>query len=332
MESTSTQYEKKESEKLIYIIQTSLSWALLQERITTTTYGPPDAPETFNFAIVLNTIQSAFAALTGYAYLYLSSSTSTSISGRTTRNIAPIFPTRTILPPILLVAVTSSLASPFGYASLRHIDYITFVLAKACKLLPVLLLHVTLFRRRYPFWKYTVVGTVTAGVVIFTLYHPSTISKAKAQGNSEKNDDNSDSSAGSSSSSSSSSRNSTWGLFLLSVNLLFDGLTNTTQDHIFARFRPFSGPQMMCAQNVMCTALTVAYLLLSPYLAQTALAESLGMDHHANVASPFVESSSFWLRGELADAIAFVSKHPSVGWDMLGFSVCGAIGQVFICE
>ncbi|KAI6080425.1 hypothetical protein F4821DRAFT_251577 [Hypoxylon rubiginosum] len=40
--------------------------------------------------------------------------------------------------PLLLVAVTSSLASRFRYASLAHINYIKFLLAKSCKLLPVM--------------------------------------------------------------------------------------------------------------------------------------------------------------------------------------------------
>jgi UDP-galactose transporter B1 len=28
--------------------------------------------------------------------------------------------------------------------------------------------------------------------------------------------------------------------------------------------------------------------------------------------------------------LAFVTTYPSVGWDVLGFAACGAIGQVFI--
>ena len=267
----------------------SLSWALLQERITTTKYGPPKFPETFTYSVVLNTIQSGFAALTGYIYL---------LTSRSASNPAPIFPSKAILAPLALVAITSSLASPFGYASLKHIDYITFILAKSCKLLPVMALHVSVFRKRYPLYKYAVVALVTAGVAIFTLHHP---------GGSKKKNDALDGGS------------SAWGLFLLSVNLLFDGLTNSTQDHIFATFKPFTGPQMMCAQNILCTVLTVSYLLLSPYLAFTGVGSYLGVDDNGG-------------GGELGNAIAFVARHPSVGWDVLGFAACGAVGQVFICE
>jgi hypothetical protein len=76
--------------------------------------------------VVLNTIQSLFASLPGSIYVFSSSKPS---SGRVT-----IFPTHAIIAPLLLISIPSSLASPFGYASLAHVDYLTFVLAKSCKL------------------------------------------------------------------------------------------------------------------------------------------------------------------------------------------------------
>jgi UDP-galactose transporter B1 len=270
-----------------------LSWAYFQEKITTTSYGPTGAR--FTHSIVLNTIQSAFAACTGYIYLFASAPKSPTGS----RRIPPIFPSTQILPLLLTIAVTSSLASPFGYASLAHIDYVTFILAKSCKLLPVMFLHVTLFRKSYPAYKYLVVAVVTLGVSVFTLYNPST-SKKSAKHASKTGAD----------------ANKLFGLALLAVNLLFDGLTNTVQDQIFTRFRGFTGPQMMCAQNIMCTLLTTIYLLLSPYLAATPLASSVGLTPGS--------------AGELSDALTFVKAFPSVGIDVLCFAACGAIGQVFI--
>jgi UDP-galactose transporter B1 len=234
-------------------------------------------------------VQSIFAATVGYIYLRFDSS-----------NPPPIFPNRRIILPLLLVAITSSLASPFGYASLAHIDYITFILAKSCKLLPVMFLHITLFQRRYPLYKYLVVLAVTSGVAVFTL-HAGSHSKSKPS-KAALNPD----------------RNTTWGLLLLGVNLLFDGLTNTTQDWIFQSFQPYKGPQMMCANNIMSTLLTLSYLMLSPYLVHTGIGEYLGMD---------LTSSG----GELEGALAFMGRHPSVWKDVLGFAACGAVGQVFIC-
>jgi UDP-galactose transporter B1 len=270
----------------------SLSWAYLQERITTTPYGPNESR--FTYSIFLNTIQSAFAACTGAVYLFTSSPRDPKTGAR---KVPPIFPSKQILFPLLLIAVTSSLASPFGYASLKHIDYVTFILAKSCKLLPVMFLHITLFQKKYPFYKYLVVLTVTLGVAMFTLYNPSTAKKAAKKGVS-------------------ADASKALGLFLLSINLLFDGLTNTVQDQIFSSFKGFTGPQMMCAQNIISTLLTTAYLLAAPYLAASPLATAVGLSATSG--------------NEFADAVSFVTTYPTVGWDVLSFAACGAIGQVFI--
>jgi UDP-galactose transporter B1 len=270
----------------------SLTWAYLQEKLTTTPYGPASKPEVFQFPVFLNTIQSVFAATTGLIYLVASTPRG--------RSIPPVIPSLGILGPLALVAVTSSLASPFGYASLSHIDYITFLLAKSCKLLPVMLLHITVFRRRYPLYKYLVVAAVTAGVAVFTLHSGKKKGKHHASAVAED-------------------RNVPWGLLLLSINLLFDGLTNSTQDYIFGAFKPYSGPQMMVANNVMSTIVTAGYLLLSPWLVHTGIGEYLGMD---------IAGSA----GELRSALDFMARYPAVWRDVLGFAACGAVGQVFICE
>ncbi|KAL6802046.1 UAA transporter [Trichoderma sp. SZMC 28012] len=264
-----------------------LTWAFLQEKLTTKAYGPADAPEVWHFPVFLNTIQSLFAAAVGFVYLLASTPKGAAVP--------PIFPSRRILGPLALVAVTNSLASPFGYASLTHIDYITFLLAKSCKLLPVMFLHITIFRKRYPIYKYLVVAAVTLGVAVFTLHSGR---KHKKSTRSEE-------------------ANVSWGLLLLGINLLFDGLTNSTQDYIFQTFRPFSGPQMMCANNIMSTVVTSLYLLGSPALVSTGIGEWLGMD---------VAGSA----GELNAAIEFMTKYPAVWKDVLGFAACGALGQVFI--
>jgi UDP-galactose transporter B1 len=264
----------------------SLTWGFLQERITTTNYGTATDREVFRYPVVVNTVQSFFSVTLGYVYLSFT---------RKSASDLPVFPSRKIFWPLLLVAICSSLSSPFGYASLAHVDYITFILAKSCKLLPVMLLHVTLYGKRYPFYKYAVVALVTGGVAVFTLYQPASSKKKSSNGN------------------------SLYGLLLLGVNLLFDGLTNSTQDDIYASFRPYSGQQMQCALNSVSTVLTSAYLLLLPYIAQTGIGAAVGVDLTANA-------------GELQNAIAFIQRHPAVGWDILGFAVCGALGQVFICE
>lgn len=274
-----------------------LTWAYLQEKLTTTQYGalPPSSPdakdgfpgERFKFPVFLLTIQSLFAALGGKLFTVLSTPRG--------QPVPSMIPSSAILPPLMLVAFTNALAAPFGYAALGHIDYITYILAKSCKLLPVMFLHITLFRKRYPMYKYLVVAAVTAGVAVFTLHSGS--KKAKA---------------------SSHSGQTSWGLLLLGINLLFDGLTNSTQDYIFSTFQPYTGPQMMMANNLLSSVITGGYLVLSPWLVKTGLGEWFGM------------AAATGQEGELASALAFLGRHPGVWRDVLGFAVCGCVGQVFI--
>jgi UDP-galactose transporter B1 len=267
----------------------SLTWAYLQEKLTTTTYGPATAPERFKFPVFLLTIQSLFAFLGGKAFSIL-----TTPRGQPT---PALIPNRQILWPLLLVAFTNALAAPFGYAALAHIDYITYILAKSCKLLPVMFLHITVFRKRYPLYKYLVVAAVTCGVAVFTLHSGSKKSKG-----------------------SSHSGQTAWGLLLLGINLLFDGLTNSTQDYIFQTYRGYTGPQMMAANNLLGSVITGGYLVLSPWLVATPLGEWFGMDVTGGGA------------GELKAALGFLARHPAVWRDVLGFAMCGCVGQVFICE
>ncbi|OAP54459.1 hypothetical protein AYL99_11560 [Fonsecaea erecta] len=264
-----------------------LTWGVLQERITTTPY-PLTSPaaaqpqqEYFRFPIVLNTIQALLAFTSGS--LYLSYTT-----GRFN-----ILPSSSSLLPLMLVTLTTTLASPFGYASLAHVDYLTFVLAKSCKLLPVMALHVALFRKRYPLSKYMIVLAVTGGVALFTLYHPPKPGKSQSTQNS-----------------------SLYGLTLLGINLLFDGLTNTVQDHIFQspqRYGKTSGPQMMVILNLLGTLLMGAYLVATPYIPPALVPQFVRTDTH-----------------ELSQAIAFFQRHPPVLTDVLLFCLCGAVGQLFI--
>lgn len=261
-----------------------LTWGYLQEKLTTTTYGP--SGERFKFSVFLLTIQSLFAAIGGQLFTL-------AMTPRGQR-VPSMIPNRQILPPLLLVAFTNALAAPFGYAALAHIDYITFILAKSCKLLPVMFLHITVFRKRYPLYKYLVVAAVTLGVAVFTLH--SGAGKKKAASHSGQ---------------------TAWGMLLLGINLLFDGLTNSTQDYIFQTFQPYTGPQMMAANNLLSSLITGSYLLLSPWLVHTPLGAWFGMDVSGNA-------------GELASALAFMGRYPAVWRDVLGFALCGCIGQVFI--
>lgn len=201
-----------------------LSWGYLQERVTTTNYGDQGG-EKFRCFFFLNFFQALSSALVAFLYLRLffhKESLTLSLD---------------LTLKYLQVAFTHTLASPLGYASLLHIDYPTLLLGKSCKLVPVVLMNVVLYQKRYPFYKYLSVGLVTLGVSWFML-----------------------SSTSSSRNSSQERQNSLWGLFLLSLNLMMDGATNATQDAIFAKHR-VKGQHMMLFMNLFSAAYTMFYFV-----------------------------------------------------------------------
>lgn len=193
-----------------------------------------------------------------------------------------------------LVALVASVAAPFGFLALSHISFPTLLLGKSCKLVPVMAVNVLLYRRKYPLHKYALVGLVTAGIWAFMAFKPA---KAGKVGGRESS--------------------SLIGLVLLAINLLLDGVTNATQDHIFASFGGLDGPQMMLWMNVFSTLFTFTALIFPFSLTPSFLlpVSALGPNPHVN---------------ELSSALSFIANHPSVKTDILLFGLSGSIGQLFI--
>ncbi|KAL1917536.1 uncharacterized protein VTP21DRAFT_3929 [Calcarisporiella thermophila] len=237
-----------------------LTWGVLQERVTTTTYGPNK--DRFKHFIFLNLVQSLIASLVAFFYLLI-----------TRQPLGDRSPS--LLGQYAQVAFFQAVASPFGYAALKHIDYPTMILGKSCKLVPVMFMNIILYRRRFPLHKYITVFLVTVGVSIFMLLQPVDPSKKKNVASS-----------------------SLWGIFLLTVNLLIDGVTNSTQDHVFHRYR-VSGQQMMFYMNLF-SSLLMALWLLNPW------------------------------NPEFSSALQFLQTHPKIVMHILLFAGCGACGQLFI--
>jgi UDP-galactose transporter B1 len=223
-----------------------LTWGVVQERVSTTPYGDEETPKKFKFFIVLNLIQSIIAATVAYIYL--------KACGRSL-NLQET--PRSLYLKYGQVAIFNCIGSPFGYAALKHIDYPTMILGKSCKLVPVLIMNVLVYRRKFALHKYICVALVTMGVSMFMLYQPSKKSSAVAN-------------------------SSLWGLFLLGTNLCIDGLTNATQDQIFSKFNHLvSGQHMMFFMNAMGSVLSASYLLLHPYNDELQQALAFFQDHPA---------------------------------------------------
>ncbi|KAF9925527.1 UDP-galactose transporter [Linnemannia zychae] len=152
-------------------------------------------------------------------------------------------PSRMLLGKYFQVAFFNASASPFSYAALRHIDYPTMILTKSCKLVPVMLMNIVLYRRRFPLYKYICVALITSGVAGFMLLAPFDEHKQETV------------------------NSSFFGMSLVIINLTIDGITNSTQDQIFQTFK-ISGQEMMCFMNLFMSGFMALWLLnpLNPEL------------------------------------------------------------------
>lgn len=215
-----------------------LSWSLLQERINTKPYGyNGETPVYFKAPLVVNSIQAVFASLVGLVYSYISHKQDPFRLFKGSKGELNSF----FLKSFIIIAASSSISSPLGYESLKHVDYVAFLLAKSCKLLPVMLVHFVLYRTTFPIYKYVVAGLVTGGVALFTL--------AKAGGKSK---------------SSSNDGNVILGMMQLLGSMLLDGFTNSTQDQMFRSqngSQKLTGASLMCILNAFVCILTLGYLI-----------------------------------------------------------------------
>ena len=195
----------------------------------------------------------------------------------------------------LQCALFITFAAPFGFAALSHVSYPAMVLAKSCKLVPVMVMNVLLYRRSFARHKYVVVTLVTVGITMFMGFGGDGGGKHRNGGKGN-----------------STLMHSIIGMSYLLINLVLDGATNSTQDEIFARYK-VSGQQMMLWINLLCTLLTSLISVLPlPYI--PVLHPSKGGE------------------AELRGALQFLQNHPSIIYPLVQFALTGALGQLFIFE
>ncbi|KIY53395.1 UDP-galactose transporter [Fistulina hepatica ATCC 64428] len=298
-----------------------LLWGVAQERLSApfkTIDGTSEAK--FKSALFIGTCQSILSAISAYLYITFRKHPKDSISQCLGLEPAPISKdkvdhktngaangtvngsaiasssyTRALLWKYFQCSVFITSAAPFGFASLSYISYPAMVLGKSCKLVPVLIMNVLLYRRRFASYKYVVVAMVTTGITMFMHYGGGSKHKSRADVPSDNPYAN------------------LIGITYLLINLAIDGATNSTQDEIFARFRGVTGQQMMFWINVFCTLISLALALLPlPYVP---------VIHESEGGKP-----------ELFNMLAFIRAHPGVISPLFQFSITGALGQLFIFE
>ncbi|EGW31806.1 uncharacterized protein SPAPADRAFT_62399 [Spathaspora passalidarum NRRL Y-27907] len=249
---------------------TFLTWSILQERINTKPYG--DKQEYFQSPLIINIIQALCASLVGFIYtIFANNSSPFDVFFKNDYESS-----MSIFKSLVIISITSSLASPLGYKSLNHLDYVAYLLAKSSKLIPVMFIHFVFYRTKFPWYKYLVAVLITLGVIAFTISHGAKKTSI--------NDGN-----------------SLYGMSLLFGSMLLDGLTNSTQDQLFKqKFKVrLTGAKLMCLLNLFVFIISLSYTLIFQF-------------------------------DEVKEATLFIHKHHELVVDIISFSLCGAIGQIFV--
>ena len=278
----------------------------------------------FKSPIFLNTCQSALSSMSALVYLFLrrkpgqtfsellgissvaytntksNGAVNGTANGHVQSNSRASAPSENSFSKSLLLRYIQcsffiTFAAPFGFDALSHISYPAMVLAKSCKLVPVMVMNVLLYRRAFARHKYVVVALVTIGITMFMGFGGDGGKKHSAKGQGD-----------------STLRHSIIGMTYLLINLILDGATNSTQDEIFARYN-VSGQQMMFWINLLCTLLTSSISVLPL--------------PHIPVLHPSQGGET-----ELKSALEFLRTHPSIIYPLVQFALTGALGQLFIFE
>ncbi|KAL1748386.1 UAA transporter [Schizophyllum fasciatum] len=298
-----------------------LIWAIAQERLSVpfeSVDGSP--PAKFKSALIMSTCQSAFSALAALLYITLRRPPGVSFSqaigfeppaakpanghanGHAKSNGHAASPstrstwTAPLMRRFLQTSIFIVAAAPFGFASLQYISYPAMVLGKSCKLVPVMLMNVLLYRRRFAPHKYLVVAMVTAGISLFMHYGGGGSGKTHGGAAGER-----------------PPHANLIGLSYLLINLALDGAVNASQDEIFARFRGLNGQQMMLWMNAFGAGVNLLLAVLP--------LPCIPVLHPADGG-----------RSELAAVLEFVRTHPGLLRPLAQFALTGALGQLFIFE
>ncbi|XP_007545628.1 adenosine 3'-phospho 5'-phosphosulfate transporter 1 isoform X1 [Poecilia formosa] len=216
-----------------------LTWGVLQERVMTRSYGavaPDHDGEKFKdsqFLVFMNRI------------LALTVSGLWCMLFKQPRHGAPMY-------MYSFASLSNILSSWCQYEALKFISFPTQVLAKASKVIPVMLMGKLISRKSYEYWEYFTAVLISVGVSMFLLSsttskHPSTVTTFS-------------------------------GVVILIGYIVFDSFTSNWQDNLF-KYK-MSSVQMMFGVNLFSCLFTVGSLL-----EQGAFFESLAfMTRHSEFA------------------------------------------------
>lgn len=320
--------------------------------VTSTVYTTGEDPldpfaegERFEYGVLLNAVQALFSCAAASAYLLLRAPPATGTNGclasrlglsvltpkgchraLIARGKAPATEAEPrglakYVSPLaqryFFISALQSTGSWLSIVSLRFLSFPAITLAKSSKLVPVLLMNVLLYRRKFAPYKYVVVALVTIGVYMFMALGKPSKKKGPAGGGHI-------------------------GMALLAIHLLLDGTTNSTQDDVFATYGTdlVTGTQMMLVMNAISASyMTLTLLLpegLGAFVSSHIRLALASLVHPHWIAQFLAEGLSgpvpLSFTPQLVSGVQFLLRHPDAARDVALYALAGAAGQIAIFE
>ncbi|XP_055377593.1 adenosine 3'-phospho 5'-phosphosulfate transporter 1 [Condylostylus longicornis] len=197
-----------------------LTWGVLQEKIMTQEYTDSNGKKSYfkdsQFLVFTNRLLAFFVAL-----LYI-------ILNQQSRHRAPLY-------KYSYASFSNIMSAWFQYEALKFVNFPTQVLAKSCKIIPVMLMGKIISRTKYECYEYFTAGLISVGMILFM--------------------------TGSTDEGKASSVTTLTGVFLLAMYMIFDSFTANWQGDLFKSYG-MSSIQMMCGVNLFSSIFTAASLLV----------------------------------------------------------------------
>lgn len=196
-----------------------LTWGVLQEKIMTQHYlnfaGESSKFKDSQFLVFANRLLAFLVAL---GYLQWQTSP--------VRHRAPLY-------KYSYASFSNIMSAWFQYEALKFVNFPTQVLAKSCKIIPVMLMGKIMSKAKYESYEYATALLISLGMIFFL--------------------------GGSSDSTKASGVTTLTGIFLLSMYMVFDSFTANWQGSLFKSYG-MTSLQMMCGVNLFSSIFTGASL------------------------------------------------------------------------
>lgn len=204
---------------VIGLLTTYLTWGILQEKIMTKEYITPDGTKKkFSDSQFLVFVNRILAFILSAVYI---------LATRQPRHISPLY-------KYSFCSFSNIMSSWCQYEALKYVSFPTQVLAKASKIIPVMVMGKIVSRKTYEYYEYATAFIMSAGMAMFLV------------GSTEEHNRNTVTTFS--------------GVLILTGYMAFDSFTSNWQSELFTHYK-MSSVQMMCGVNLFSCLFTFASLI-----------------------------------------------------------------------